>query len=136
MHDGWYLQLARQIEREDHLVNQRLTWMMQFEGFLFAALGFTLRDESSSASSLTPILAFAGISIAILTFRSISNAYAAIEELKTVYLGLPGKEYRVRPFGGRAAYRGGAGNCRLLTIVMALVWSAVVIRWLGPLLAP
>ena len=42
----------RQIEHEDALVNQRLTWFITFQGFLFTAYGFSMMAESSSLSSL------------------------------------------------------------------------------------
>ena len=41
----------QQIEHEDTLVNQRLTWFITFQGFLFTAYGFSMMAESSSLGS-------------------------------------------------------------------------------------
>ena len=35
-----YDAIAHQIDREDSLINYRLTWTLTLNGFLFAALGF------------------------------------------------------------------------------------------------
>lgn len=46
----YYEDLSKQIEREDGLVNTRMTWMITLQGFLFAALALIgnkteIRDE-------------------------------------------------------------------------------------------
>ncbi|HTI70203.1 MAG TPA: hypothetical protein VMF06_09560 [Candidatus Limnocylindria bacterium] len=45
----------RQIEHEDTLVNQRLTWFITFQGFLFTAYGFSMMAESSSLTGRIPV---------------------------------------------------------------------------------
>ena len=49
-----YETIAKQIEREDGLINYRLSWMLQINGFLFAAIAL-LGGSEKEQNSVTQI---------------------------------------------------------------------------------
>jgi len=48
-----YDRIRRKIEHEDHLVNQRLTWLITLHGLLFTAYGFSIGAEGSALAAST-----------------------------------------------------------------------------------
>ena len=46
-----YETIAKQIEREDGLINYRLSWMLQINGFLFAAIALLGGSEKEQTAS-------------------------------------------------------------------------------------
>jgi hypothetical protein len=65
------------IVHESNLMNQRLTWMMQMNGFLFAALAFAWRDSTQ----LVPVLAALGITTSLSIMRSLYIAHSVCNAL-------------------------------------------------------
>jgi hypothetical protein len=102
----FYDAISHQIEREDGLVNQRITWLMQFEGLLFAGIGlFHLNATPSGGKYETLAMkAFpaAGIAAAVVAGFGIQGARDAANELKNSYVVRFGsqKEKWVPPFWG------------------------------------
>lgn len=45
---AFYRKCRSHCEHEDHLVNQRLTWLLALHGLLFTAYGFTISGEASA----------------------------------------------------------------------------------------
>jgi hypothetical protein len=127
----WYERLAHQIEREDGLVNQRLSWMMQFEGFLFAALGLVANASVSSSlalkATLVIVLPASGICAALLSSFGVNAAYDRLDELKTMYMRVRGRQALVRPFGGRSAHVRGRVLGSLFPWLMASAWACTFI---------
>jgi hypothetical protein len=83
----WYKQLTYQIDREDGLIHQRLTWMMQIEGLLFTALGFaaTGHADDTLRAALLVVLPIVGTATALLVFFGVAAARATIDGLRVRY---------------------------------------------------
>ena len=79
-----YEYMSKQIEREDGLINTRITWMLTFEGFLFAARAIVAGkdDDPNIQFVLKYALPIVGSIIAFLAFLAIQAALTALKELK------------------------------------------------------
>ena len=79
-----YANIIREmIRHENDLVNHRLTWLCQIQGFLFAALGLSFTNNlCDNAHIIQPILIFIGISVSISSSVGLIMAGLAISELK------------------------------------------------------
>ena len=108
----WYDHLIYQVSREDELVHQRLTWLMQFEGFLFTAFGFIL----AARAELTPqplqlafmgLISSVGLAGAFAVQRGVRSAHLVLDSLKRSYLASfeRYKTSHVRPFGKHSEHR-------------------------------
>lgn len=108
----WYEHLIYQVAREDELVHQRLTWLMQFEGFLFTAFGFIL----AARVELTPqplqlafmgLISSVGLAGAFAVQRGVHSAHLVLDSLKRAYLASfeRYKTSHVRPFGKHSEHR-------------------------------
>ena len=77
------------LEHEDELLNNRVTWLLLTNAFLFAAVGFTVRviPEFPVASLYVFVFASAlgGISIACLGVYSIGAAISASDSLEELW---------------------------------------------------
>lgn len=108
---AWYDQLRYQVSREDELVHQRLTWMMQFEGFLFAAFGIAVagRDPMSHAlrEVLLVLVPIVGLGGAYAVRHGVRSAHRVLETLERAYLASLTlyKTRHVRPFGRHSEHR-------------------------------
>jgi hypothetical protein len=130
--DAWYAQLAGQVAREDGLVGQRLTWLMQFEGLLFTAFGFVAKADAEfkyMVHCLWLVLPIAGMTTAYTTFRGVNAAQMVLEELKNAYANLSEADLRrlVRPFGGVRTRQAGLHTGRALPVAIGFTW---LIIWL------
>lgn len=74
---------------ETEQIDRRLSWLGTFQGFLFAALGFSW--EKSSA--LTTVLSLLGITIALLVFMSLIAATFAIQRIRRAWLQKKPSDY-------------------------------------------
>lgn len=65
MKDGeaYYLQIRDQIKHEDNLCNNRMTWLISLQSFLFGAYGFTANISPSNTSIETARSAFCTVGI-------------------------------------------------------------------------
>ena len=128
----WYTQIARQIEREDGLINQRMTWMMTIEAFLFGGLGLSLKPEKDMPlMSYFLIVAFISTGIATAHFggKGLRAAIGALEHLKNRYLRMPAgdRQRLIRPFGAPALHKGASDLIRGLPSLMMKTWIALAI---------
>jgi len=77
--------VAHQIEREDGLINTRITWMLTFEGFLFAALAL-VADDQKVDTAVYGVLKYAlpgvGIAVGLLAGLAVLAALMALSVLK------------------------------------------------------
>lgn len=71
------------INKENELMNHRMTWLLGLEGLLFAGLGFAW--QAPSASGLIYVFAFMGIAVPISIFTSFRAAEDAIADLRNCW---------------------------------------------------
>jgi len=125
-----YEHLAHQIEREDGLINTRVTWMLTFEGFLFAALALVASKESDPTIQMVlkyalPIIGFV---IAFLAYHAIGAALSTLTYLKDLwepenYPGYP------QPFGKEMQHTRGASYSKGLPVTIMVLWFVVFIAF-------
>ncbi len=127
-----------QIEAEDRLVGQRMGWMLQFNGFLFASYGLALRtvDISRIAERFVSTVPFVGIAVVFFGVIGIWAALAAQNDKRKQWLAwvdqLSAAEkiaLTTRPLfqsNARCWYASqvsGYGTC--LTMLVFWVWVAI-----------
>src|SRR5450432_1880188 len=84
----WYESLARQVEREDNLVSQRLTWLLTFEAFLFTGFGWAATSSGGTPPGIqilkvaTILLPTVGILAAVFAWIGVENSRDAAQRLK------------------------------------------------------
>lgn len=63
-----YRLVVDQIKREEQIVSSRLSWILGFEGFLFASISFLLKESTIArdTSIIAVLIAMVGISVCIL----------------------------------------------------------------------
>ena len=102
---NYYEYLAHQIEREDGLVNYRLTWMLTTQGLLFAALALLAGKEIDvdMRTMLAWLLPRIGIALSVIAFLGVSAANNQITYLKKKWKKLD-YDKAPRPHGGPWAW--------------------------------
>ena len=94
-----YDNIVNQIAQENLLTHNRLTWVLQINGFLFAALALIKIDTPLNikifASYVLPIV---GIVISLAGYWGVKAAHAQKEYLKSLWVELRLNDF-VRPFG-------------------------------------
>ncbi|EFL52318.1 conserved hypothetical protein [Solidesulfovibrio fructosivorans JJ]] len=139
----FYEHTRNQIQHEDNLINQRVVWLLQVNGFLFAAYAFTLVAQSNTSCKATTgftllvvfsrfILSFVGIILSFMLKRGISAAEKSIDELVKSWDELPPDHKKNCPqiCGG-----GGWGNIRkdgafpsvLIPLALGLAWILILL---------
>ena len=88
-----YSILRGYVVHEDNLVNQRTTWFLSLNSFLFASQalvvssrGDDLVHDEWQLSLFTVILALVGAVSSIVTFFAVSGAYASTKALKDLWV--------------------------------------------------
>lgn len=136
--DKTYDRFRERISREDELINQRTTWFVTFEAFLFTSFAFLVgKFAGIQFELLSSCLGFVGISVATTTFVSVRAAQCAINSLKLKWETLT-KDMRkdhLPPLVGsgsnkRVRMRGSTSSvCLPIAIsfgwlmVLAIIWS-------------
>ena len=140
--DFFYKAIRDQIEHEDHLCNNRMTWLITLQAFLFSAYGFSLsaqavlRDGNSDLVSIinNARLCFAAVgvasSLAILAAlgaatlsisRLVAKWYKVPAKVRSRYPQIIGNSTKDRPGGTRL------GQLPLFTIpVVSIVLWAII----------
>lgn len=77
---AWQPVIRELIKHENDLVNQRLGWLIQIQGLLFAALAFAWR---AAPKPLTALIALMGIATAVSLSTALSLYSPAIRGLRT-----------------------------------------------------
>jgi hypothetical protein len=93
-----YEYLAYQVDREDGLINHRLSWTLQLNGFLFAAvalLGGSQIDEHVKRLVLR-VVPIAGVAVSTAGLSGVIAANFAIRDLKKGWYALNDKYLYVR----------------------------------------
>lgn len=85
----YYYMLREQIQHEDSLVNQRITWLVAIEGFLFAAFVGIIasRDKIDEYEFyiLLLVIAIIGIRFSQISKQSIGAAHKSLEILRDLW---------------------------------------------------
>lgn len=132
-----WVQARQIIEHEDRLINSRLGWMFAFNGFLFAALGFSLSAESSlsdepraeqlldTINALRLAVGAVGIAVSVIAWIGLVGAFCAIQYARHIYHRHPsrliaGDQYITGP--GKMATAAGYAST-LVPVTMTTVWA-------------
>jgi hypothetical protein len=134
-----YHAVRSQIEHEDNLVSQRLSWLLASQSFLFTAYAITLNGPSQShfksfetnSILLMSLLALVGIVSALLIWASILAGIAAMRQLRAgfernVGAGLPGGLPPIQTTG--IAFRAGQFGPVLIPLLFIGVWLVLLVR--------
>ena len=84
--DEFYKYTLQNIEREESLIDHRISWMLTSQGFLFAALALLAKTNGNSPTiaTLSMMTPYGGLMVAILSFVGIHAAYLSIGNLLKV----------------------------------------------------
>lgn len=120
-----YLAIVHQIEREDGLINYRLSWMLVLNGFLFSASALMKCD--SPAKDLYPAIPWVGLLVSAAALVGVIAADRQIAELMTCWItvakcGAFGKEWP-RPFGDWLAAPLGKAPAYIPPIALCVAWG-------------
>ena len=128
-----YRLVRSQIEHEDNLVSQRLSWMLASQSFLFTAYAITLNGPSQShfktfetrSTLLLNLLIVVGILSALLIWATILAGLSAMAKLRrnfhnTVADDLPAGLPPIQSTG--LAYRAGQFGPLLIPLLFIAVW--------------
>lgn len=124
----FYEYTTQRIKQETDLINNRLSWMLTFQGFLFASITLVLRKDTDQAVSsiLKIMIPIIGIVVALLTLTGITAAYRAIRKvrLKLESNEQLKKEYEQYPpaYGDMLARTLGRVTSYGLPLSLAITW--------------
>lgn len=122
-----YEYIAHQINREDALVNYRLTWTLQANGFLFAALALVGKDLSGPVRSVFDIaLPVTGLAVSTAGLLGVAAANKQMAYLTALWRKRPNFDWP-RPFGGKWAFGLGTLPAYIPLAVFAGVWLTVLV---------
>src|SRR3954454_10643859 len=132
-----YHAVRSQIEHEDNLVSQRLSWLLASQSFLFTAYAITLNGPSQShfksfevsSSLLMSLLVLVGIVSALLIWASVLAGISAMNTLKCHFEASVGKKYPaglppIQTTG--MALRGGQLGPVLIPLLFIGVWLVLL----------
>jgi hypothetical protein len=98
-----YEDIGDQIKREEGLTNNRLTWILQANGFLFTALALIKNDDPVLKQVIPFAIGFSASVINLLGFCALGGAFLSIWDLRCVWKRHCQELQRPRPFGGQRA---------------------------------
>lgn len=122
--------LAEKIRHEETLINSRLTWLLTFQGFLFAAVAL-LADNSINPKlyrALLEIFPSVGAFVAILTFLGVLAAYIAMGQARNPYQEVLETNKKLRFGGTNWAKWLGRANSLGIPIVVLSAWVALYLK--------
>lgn len=124
---NYYGYIAHQIEREDGLVNYRLTWMLTTQGLLFAALALLTGTaiDTEMRATLIWLLPWIGIALSVIALVGVSAANHQINYLKEKW-EMIAYDKAPRPYGGPWAWRAGLVPSVCLPVVFIVAWLFVL----------
>lgn len=137
-----YESIWRNIDREDTLVNQRITWAVLLSGGLFAATALLANVAASPPTKITQpvqalflalmiVLAIVGIIFSLRVREGVMAAQSQINYLKNEYAryltpdceSLFERQYKLpRPFGDLRDYISGSQAAIIFPKLMLAVW--------------
>ena len=97
----FYEYTVRQIEREQGLVNNRLSWMLTFQGFLFAAIALVVNKDTEPTVRVVfrNVIPAIGIAVALLALIGIHAAALSSNEIKAKWKQRDGFQQYPPTFG-------------------------------------
>ena len=133
-----YAVIRGQIEHEDNLIAQRLSWLMAAQSFLFTAYAITLNaapQPSERAAALQKLLQWlvpaVAAAVSLLTLVTVVAGVAAMNLLRAWFLDRAGPAplQHLPPIQGvrRTVLLGTAGPV-LLPVLFAGVWAYLLVR--------
>lgn len=124
-----YDRLANQIEREEKLINNRFSWMLTAEGFMFAAIALLgkMSQQNHLYAAIVDIIPIVGGLIAFAALIGVWGAYLSKREYKRIYnIELANSpDIYPRPFGGNGAHLAGLVPSVILPIFIILAWLKI-----------
>jgi hypothetical protein len=134
-----YHAVRSQIEHEDNLVSQRLSWLLASQSFLFTAYAITLNGPvqlhyqayESHVHLLIVLLPLVGIVSALLIWASILAGISAMNKLKCDFAQRVGNNFPVglppiQTMG--VALRGGQLGPVLIPLLFIGVWLVLLVH--------
>jgi hypothetical protein len=110
--------VERTVDHEETLINTRLTWMLTFQGFLFAALSLANEDSRLALFSVIPWI---GIAVAALSFLGVLAAYGRIDAAR--------RKHRGQGFGSTCWPKWlGRTNSLGIPVVIVTAWTILYIK--------
>ena len=128
MQDGSYSDstFRSMVQHEAEQTHRRLSWLGTFQGFLFAALGFSWGKNTS----LTLIICCLGLAVALLIYVGIFAAVLAMKRIRSLWLTHKPADYRGPDIFGffpdRAQLSLYTSPEMLLPLAFALAWLCVI----------
>jgi hypothetical protein len=110
--------LRETIRHEENLINTRLTWMLTFQGFLFAAASLA---SGKSRSAILDVVPWVGISVAALSFLGVAAAYGTIDAARKTYQGAAFGGARWRKLFGRT-------NSLGIPVIIVIAWVMLFLK--------
>lgn len=136
-----YDYIAAQVSREDGLIHNRMTWTLQLNGFLFAALALMKLSPSGEGRNVEIVapwlvefllgaLPLAGLGITVSGWLGVRGAIGQLKYLCREYVRNV-QSHAIenkwpRPFGGRWVFWFGTAPAHLSLATLCFLWS-----WLG-----
>lgn len=118
----YYEDIAFQINREDSLINNRLIWTLQLNGFIFAALAFTTKDTMTQIRVFCLlVLPVVGFFVSASGLCGVVAAHMQIENLKNQWISYADKEW-VMPFGKKVSFYMGLIPSIVPQLVLITAW--------------
>jgi hypothetical protein len=125
-----YNDIVAHIEREQTLINNRITWMLTFEGFLFAGLALISDTKQSPQvrNALKDVLPLVGGSVAGLTVFGVLAATLSIMKAKKFWENQTNKEEFGPGYGSRWASYLGRVTSFGVPLAVAAAWVAILVK--------
>jgi hypothetical protein len=119
--------MERTVKDEEILINTRLTWMLTFQGLLFAALGLADERSQLAFSAFSSVLPWIGIAVAALTFIGVLAAYGTIDYARKKIDDVRKKKQPSEPDFGAMGWRKWLGRTNSLgvPVVIVIAWAAL-----------
>ena len=124
-----YDRYCRQLDKEDKLIDQRLTWLLASQSILFGAIGLSNPDIAKITLMVLPLV---GIGSAILTGASVWAAKASFENYRKTLLEVcPAAQDKDRAFPqlhrDPTNIRLGLRSAIALPGVFLVAWTLVIV---------
>lgn len=125
----FYEYTVHQIEREQDLVNTRISWTLTFEGFLFAAIAIAVRKDTPTAIGelFGYIIPLIGIAVAMLSLVGIYAAALSKDTIKQRWTQRSAHKLYPPTFGSRKISALGRITSYGIPIVLIVSWFLLLI---------
>ncbi|WP_166486337.1 hypothetical protein [Cereibacter sphaeroides] len=138
---------AKKIEGENNLVNQRMSWFISLNSFLFAAAALSIKAAGDTteqnlevfASNFVGILSLVGVAISITTIVSVWAAQTSLKAARYSYHEIVARSPESEPLPlpaltGRGDASGASrlGNITAMVLPFAMIFAWLSVRALTP----